>query len=243
MLMTKEEKVPVSPLSQSVVVVDTFSTGAWLSCILYNKGYNVIQVQSIELDELLAMVPDGLEFSFVGSCKLKGNLEKSQALQGLIEDIRSVGIPVSAVLAGAEPGVELADALSEGMGLRTNGTASTEVRRNKFAMGEAVRSAGLRAVKQLKSSTWGEIEAWIDQWRPSPFKVIVKPVDSAGSEDVTLCLSIEDVQRAFGNILGKVNGLGIVNEGVLVQEFLEGEEFESCCDQMVIALVCQARSM
>jgi biotin carboxylase len=50
-------------------------------------------------------------------------------------------------------------------------------------------------------------------------------VDSAGSDDVTLCLSIEEVQAAFGNIMGKINGLGIVNKAVLVQEYLEGTEY------------------
>jgi len=46
------------------------------------------------------------------------------------------------VLAGAETGVELADQLSELLGLRSNGTGHSEERRNKFAMGEAVRHAG-----------------------------------------------------------------------------------------------------
>ena len=73
--------------------------------------------------------------------------------------------------------------------------------------------SGLRAVKQLKASVWDEIKTWIEVWQPSPFKVIVKPtMDSAGSDDVTLCRSMDDVQVAFGNIMGKVNGLGIVNK-------------------------------
>jgi biotin carboxylase len=121
--------------------------------------------------------------------------------------------------------VELADQLSERMGLITNGTALSEARRNKFVMGETVRAAGVRAVKQLRATTWGEINDWISDWNPSPFKIIVKPMDSAGSDDVTLCLSITDVQNAFGNIMGKINGLGLVNKAVLVQEYLEGQEY------------------
>jgi biotin carboxylase len=122
-------------------------------------------------------------------------------------------------------GVELADELSERMGLRTNGTALSEARRNKFVMGETIRAAGIRAVKQLRASTWPEIAAFMDDWRPDPFKVIVKPLDSAGSDDVTLCLNMADVQAAFGNIIGKVNCLGLVNRNLLVQEFLEGQEY------------------
>ena len=122
-------------------------------------------------------------------------------------------------------GVELADGLSERMGLRTNGTALSEARRNKYVMGETIRSAGVRAVKQLKASTWAEISSFLEDWKPTPFKVIVKPMDSAGSDDVTLCLSVEEVRHAFGNIIGKVNGLGLVNRELLVQEYLEGQEY------------------
>ena len=51
-------------------------------------------------------------------------------------------VTLAAVLAGTETGVELADQLSETLGLRSNGTKLSEERRNKYAMGEAVRAAG-----------------------------------------------------------------------------------------------------
>ena len=40
-----------------------------------------------------------------------------------------------------------------------------------------------------------------------------------------LCSSQADVKTAFETINGKVNGLGSVNEGALVQEFLDGTEY------------------
>ena len=64
-------------------------------------------------------------------------------MQEIIDQIGDLSLFVKAVFAGAETGVELADQLSEAMNLRTNGTAHSEERRNKFAMGEAVRSAGI----------------------------------------------------------------------------------------------------
>lgn len=47
--------------------------------------------------------------------------------------------------------------------------------------------------------------------------LLLKPVESAGSDDVTLCKSVEEVKAAFGNIMGKRNNLGQINEAVLVQ--------------------------
>jgi hypothetical protein len=47
------------------------------------------------------------------------------------------------VIPGAETGVELADQLSSRLGLRTNGTAKSIARRNKYYMGETVRATGI----------------------------------------------------------------------------------------------------
>jgi biotin carboxylase len=210
---------------KAVVVTDTFSTGAQLANTLFKMGYKVICVLSADLKDLLKMVPEGLEVTFAATITLDTAAEYTAALQSVIDQISAVGLPVVGVFPGAETGVELADALSEAMGLLTNGTAQSEARRNKYVMGETIRAAGLRAVKQLRASVWGEIAVWLEEWNPDPFKVIVKPVDSAGSDDVTLCHSFEQVQAAFGNIVGKVNGLGIVNRAVLVQEYLEGQEY------------------
>ena len=210
---------------EAVVIVDTFSTGAMLADLIYKKGFKVICVLSGDLAGLLDMIPEGLSYSFTSTIILNSSIEPGLAINDVVMEIKALNIPIAGVIAGAETGVELADEISERMGLRSNGTALSEARRNKFVMGETIRSAGIRAVKQLKASTWTEIAAFLDDWKPVPFKVIVKPLDSAGSDDVTLCLSMEDVKAAFGNIMGKVNGLGLVNRNLLVQEFLEGQEY------------------
>jgi predicted ATP-grasp superfamily ATP-dependent carboligase len=71
---------------------------------------------------------------------------------------------------------------------------------------------GLRAVKQLRADDWEDVEMWIKEWNPVPFKVIVKPTDSAGSDSVLLCINLEEVKHAFDQINGKVNGLGLINK-------------------------------
>jgi hypothetical protein len=205
----------------TVVVVDTFSTGAMLAHELMCQNYKVICVLSGEgLEHLLEFVPKGINLTFEATIAKKSDMSISE----LAEQVKAVG-RVSAVFPGAETGVELADALSQHLGLRTNGTTLSEARRNKYVMGETVRSAGVRAVKQLKATKWSDIKAYLEEWQPDPFKVIVKPIDSAGSDGVTLCRSMEEARTAFGDIIGKTNVLGLVNESVLVQEYLEGQEY------------------
>ena len=212
--------------NEAIVVVDTFSTGAAIADILYRKGYDVIRVLSENISEdLLSMVLDGLIVEYVHTIVQQSSVKSEDPITDIVNQLRSLNIPILAILPGAETGVELADQLSERMGLLSNGTNLSEARRNKYFMGERVRSCGIRAVKQLRATTWSEIENYIMEWKPQPFKVIVKPVDSAGSDDVTLCCSMEEVQNSYGSIIGKVNGLGSSNICVLVQEYLEGQEY------------------
>ena len=42
-------------------------------------------------------------------------------------------------------------------------------------MGETIRAAGLRAVKQKIATTWTEVQEFLRDWKPDPYKVIVKP--------------------------------------------------------------------
>jgi len=220
------------PSKPCVVVVDCFSTGAMVAHLALDRSYSVVRVDSFDNPDLAAMVASNCRTDYDEFFTFE--MDEQAGLQGslarLKDRIDGTGLKVTAVVAGAETGVELADRLSELYNLQdasvaTNGSSGTEARRNKYLMGEAVRAAGVRAVMQRRASTWAEIEAFLTEWQPSPYNVIVKPMESAGSDDVTLCHSEAAVKTAFGNIMGKVNSLGCVNEGVLVQEYLQGTEY------------------
>ena len=208
-----------------VLITDTFSTGFLLASMLNAQGFQVCRVLSADLKDLMDLKPAGVDCEFIYSLSLSSELKHDEAIQQVLDELLRLPFPIAAVIAGAETGVELADEISERLGVRTNGVALSEARRNKYVMGETVRSAGVRAVKQLRATTWVDIAAFLEAWQPSPFQVIVKPLDSAGSDDVTLCHDLGEVQAAFGNIMGKINGLGLVNAAVLVQEYLDGQEY------------------
>jgi len=70
--------------------------------------------------------------------------------------------------------------------------------RNKYLQGETVRSAGVRAVGQRLVQNWPEARTFLDQWSRDAQKknnayaypLVVKPVESAGSDDVFKCESL-----------------------------------------------------
>jgi biotin carboxylase len=121
--------------------------------------------------------------------------------------------------------VELYDALASALHMRCNGTKLTEARRNKFLQGERVRQAGLRSVKQLLTRKWDEVPAFIESLGREDFKMVLKPVDSAGTDGVYFASTTEEAKAAFDKIMGMVNIFGSANDCVLVQEYLQGVEY------------------
>ncbi|UFX44293.1 MULTISPECIES: hypothetical protein [Bradyrhizobium] len=53
------------------------------------------------------------------------------------------------VIAGCETGVELANLLSERLGLPSNGTALSAARRDKARLADALGAAGVRSIRQV----------------------------------------------------------------------------------------------
>ena len=81
--------------------------------------------------------------------------DKSAAAANLARELQELPWKVIAVLPGAETGVIVGDLLAAALpGMRSNPLELSVARRNKYVMGETVRKAGLRAVKQLRATAW-----------------------------------------------------------------------------------------
>ena len=210
-----------------VIVLDPYGVGAKIVYELTKIGIGVIGVLSHDLKDVYHKIPAVISDSLSALLSFKdlGDLELSyDQLQSEIDELRKKN-EISAVMVGAETGVELAEKISNVLNLRCNVPQLLEARLDKYKMIEELRKNGLRAPRQIKATTWGEIAAFIEEWNPTPFEVIAKPLDSGGSEDASLCRNIVELQDAFGHIVGKINSLGVLNEAVLVQEYLSGEEY------------------
>merc|ERR1712151_383448 len=93
--------------------------------------------------------------------------------------IDKLGFKLGAVICGSEPGVTLADALSSELRVRSNGVS--DGRRDKKRQQELVRAAGLRSVRQAGGTKLDDITEFLQS---ESMPVVVKPVESAGSEGV-----------------------------------------------------------
>ena len=220
--------IPADPAGRPsmIAVVDPFSTGAHLAREVTLAGLKCARVFSIWDSPVAALIQQGMEVEYAATVQHNDSMDdQAKAIAMTLEALQNLPFNIIAVIAGAETGVELADKLSEAMGLRSNGDEGSLARRNKWFMGEKVRAAGVRAVKQKSCKSLQDLHEFAASLTSKPFKCVVKPVQSAGTDDVFLCNSIEEAETAFKRIYGKINGLGLINESALAQEFLAGTEF------------------
>src|ERR687887_371958 len=145
-------------------------------------------------------------------------------LPGLAETLR--GYRPLCLIPGSETGVELAEQLVE---LVVPGTGHVPelaaARRDKWAMAQAVRRAGVPHLRQLCSAD----PDVIDQWRAATgldrSRIGVKPPKSAATDNVHFVPEGRDWRPLFGQIYGLMNEFGLRNEAVLVEEYAEGNEY------------------
>lgn len=195
-----------------VALVDAYGTGRDLQRAFLDLGADVVHVSSTE-EPLTSMKAPNL-----GECLASLVCSDPEVTAKELDALRPV-----TVVAGQEPGVLLADVLSEMLGLPTNGTALSPARRDKYLMIEALRRAGLRCADQFRSSDVETVVEWAQ--RRGQYPVVVKPLAASGSQGVAICVDAEQVRHAAQAILGTTTMYAQVNTEVLVQSYLPGTEY------------------
>jgi biotin carboxylase len=204
--------------ARHVVLVDSYAAiGTELAQGFRSAGYTPVRVQSTpEVPTALRGQPD--EYPYDVEIVHHGDLSATLAA---LMPFRPV-----AVVAGTEPGVELADALSEALhpitGAPTNGTALSPARRDKYQMIERIKEQGLRGARQILVADEAQLRNWHNDIGGM---VVLKPLRSAGNDGVTWCRTPDDSVAAFRRLDGRENVLSNSNDGVVAQECLVGTEY------------------
>lgn len=193
-----------------VVLVDAYGRGSELAKEMA-KHCALIHIASKRL------MPAIFQASFRPEYFSKQYIYQAECLTILVEEL--LQYRPRAILAANEYGVELSDLLSSKLGLPGNGTRLSKARRDKVEMAKAVET---NDVITPDFSIIRNVKEAIDWFHRSSTKVVIKPLNSAGSEDVYICSSEPDVQLACESILGKENIMSSINESALIQEFING---------------------
>lgn len=204
-------------LRRFAVIIDPMSTGAEYPSAFRAAGVEPVAVLSTaNMSQAFAVSwhPENFEHVYVA---------ERIGFDELVAELAAYD-PLC-VIPGTETGVELADALVEAVLPGTgNVTALSSARRDKWAMAEAVRRAGVPHLRQLGSSCPELVATWLDETGLNDAPLVLKPAKSAGTDDVHLVARGGDWRSVFEHILGRVNKLGIRNHTVLVSELADGVE-------------------
>jgi len=207
--------------AEVVVVVDPYGSGRFLVDELLLRGWPLVAVRSSsEVHESLSSSWDPTPF--------ERTLVHCGDVLGTARSLREGLKRPVAVVAGSEPGAELADALAEVLSLRGNGTALSRCRQDKHYMHERLRDCGLAACAQRRCGSVREAVMFASELGPGR-SVVVKPCASSGTDCVFKCDGSEAVADAAAAVLGGRDSAGRRNDAVLVQEHLQGTEYVVDC--------------
>ncbi|MEL7485596.1 MAG: ATP-grasp domain-containing protein [Pseudomonadota bacterium] len=198
----------------AIVIVEPLSSGAAIAPVARERGFETIAIRRAGLHQSLVASFQPQDFLFT--------IDGDAAFDDICTQLARGDL--AAVIPGSEPGVSLADRIARHFGLSGNNPRTTSRRRDKFLMHERLSACGLRAIRQSRLDDPQEIAPWMAA-SGVHFPVVVKPLQSGGTEGVTLCKTIEEARSAAFAILGRSTILGEINEVFLVQEFLHGPEY------------------
>ncbi|MEU4565203.1 ATP-grasp domain-containing protein [Micromonospora sp. NPDC023956] len=214
--MTSLVQNPPPPTGPTVVMVDVYAPTMRLARAFADAGCAVVRVRSTpEIPAVYQGHADpAAEAFFADTVVHQGDVELTGKAVAAHDPV--------AVLTGGELGVELADRLSETLGLTSNGTRRSAARRDKYLQIATVRTAGLPTARQLLVTDAEELADW---HRELGTRVVVKPVRSAGNDGVTFCDTPAESTAAYRAVAGARNIFSLPNEAVVAQEYLTGTEY------------------
>jgi biotin carboxylase len=196
-----------------VAIVDAYSSARSLAPLFQEQGYDCVHVRSTAAPNP-AYERSFRQKDFVAEVVHEGDAADTAAAVAQYTP--------RCLIAGIESGVELADVLSETLGLRTNGTELSSARRDKYRMMETVKAAGVPGADQILAD---HLDTLLDWYAAADSRVVLKPVRSAGNDGVHFCDNAEQVRAAFQSLIGTDSALGARNQAVLGQEYLVGGEY------------------
>lgn len=209
----------VDASKECVVLVDPYSTGCLIAEEIQKRGYTIMALWTAGFaPEMKTHVPVS-----VNKLNYHAELDELETLEATAEAIRKKAgvLRVVAVIAGGEAGVDLADALSEYLKVRTNGTKIPN-KRDKKLQQELIKKRGLRSVRQAGGDKFEDVEPFLQR---EPYPVVLKPIESAGSDGVKLCHNFEEAKEHFEVLMKSQMVNGGECPAVLCQEFLRGKEY------------------
>lgn len=211
-----------------IIIVDAFGTGKYLAYAIFSYGYPCIHIatkKTIDPEVMKMFSPELIKkiaidkALFLETIQLSG--DSPEEIKSALKNLEKYEI--KAVVPGAESGVIVADLISSFLDVAKNDMAYSLARRHKFYMIEALLKAGLPIQQQLLTRKLREVVEWYQTNNMK--KVILKPSMGTIGQNVIACENLADVEIHFERIREATNLYGMINDEIVVQEFVEGTQY------------------
>lgn len=197
----------------TVLIVDPFSTGKLYAPLLKAQGVRCIAVISSK----------NLPNHFTDDLVTEDFDEVYDWEEGLMQSLAD--LKLCAVIAGCETAIYLTDYLTEILEIKGNSRETSDLRRNKFSMQQALQKHGLANIASQLLSSPTRIAETVDSLAQTA-TYVVKPLNSAATEGVVFAKGKSEVETALKNAAWQQkNDLGETNLGFIVQPFIAGPEY------------------
>ena len=98
-------------------------------------------------------------------------------------------------------------------------------RRHKGEMAAAVARAGYQTIPQICATDADQVARWIEEAGLAGLDLVIKPPKSASTDGVTFVAAGRGWRQVFDEAIGGTNRLGLVNDALVVQQYVEGIEY------------------
>lgn len=207
---------------RNIVVVEASSTGFNYIRDIVNRNFNPV---------VLDMKVEGTEANKAYKEMVHGTYEnidvpyemvyEKDTYEETLEMIREYD-PLL-VIPGSEKAVRIATRLANDLNLKCNPIENLDAITLKDKMQEKIKEAGLRYIKgQVVRSVEEAIEYYDAECLD---EVVVKPVYSAGSVGVRICLNKEEMINSLNHLFNDFSVYGDRLNEIVVQERIKGEEY------------------
>ena len=209
-------------IMKNIIVVECISTGKNFIGDIINRGYNPIVLHLKDSDtesgkkfgehvlEEYKLIP--YEFDMI---------YEKDTFEETLEEVKKFN-PLL-IVPGNERGVVLATRLSNELGLLSNSIENIDAMTLKNEMHNRLAQRGLRSIKGKVIHSLNEAMEFYDSENLK--EVVIKPIYSAGSASVRICLNRDEMIESINHIFDDVNYYGDEIDEILIQEMINGTEY------------------
>ena len=207
---------------RNIIIAECVSTGTNFIEDIINRGHNpiVLHLKPVDTEDGI----QGEQYVFKEYETIPYDFDmiyEKDTFEETLEEVRKYD-PLL-ILPGSERGVILASKLSHELGLLCNPIENLDALTFKDKMQEKIAEAGLRSIKGKRVTSLEEALEFYDC--EGLKEVVVKPVYSASSVSVRICLDRDELIRSVNEVLHNYNGFGEIIEEIVVQERIDGDEY------------------